>query len=103
MAANALTDFSRIDRRYERDPFGWERVNSRLASEPNPVSEEEIRHEVRRYADYAAAFDCSRAASIPLAFAVGSRKDNLSNLDRWYARDEGEPVENLMLSRLRLR
>jgi hypothetical protein len=26
MAANALTDFSRIDRRHERDPFGWERV-----------------------------------------------------------------------------
>ncbi|HZI50132.1 MAG TPA: hypothetical protein VFD75_20200 [Pyrinomonadaceae bacterium] len=61
-------------------------MNSRLASEPNPVSEEEIRHEVRRYADYVAAFDRARAACIPLAFAVGSRKDNLSNLDRWYAR-----------------
>ena len=83
--------------------FGWERVNSRLASDPNPISEDEIRREVRRYADYLATFDRSRAASIPLAFAVVSRKDNLSNLDRWYARDEGEAVGNLMLYRLKLR
>lgn len=83
--------------------FGWERVNSRLASEPNPISEEEIRQEVHRYADYVAAFDRARAASIPLAFAVVSRKDNLSNLDRWYARDEGEAAGNLVLYRLRLR
>lgn len=83
--------------------FGWERVNSRLAYEPNPVSEEEIQQEIRRYADYAATFDHARAARVPLAFAVASRKDNLSNLDRWYARDEGEPVGSLMLYRVSLR
>jgi hypothetical protein len=83
--------------------FGWERVNSRLASEPNPISDEEIHQEVRRYADYVATFDRDRAASIPLTFAVVSPKDNLSNLDRWYARDDGELVGNLMLYRLRLR
>src|SRR5262249_40094980 len=83
--------------------FGWERVNSRLASEPKPISDEEIHQEVRRYADYIATFDHAHAASLPLAFAVVSRKDNLSNLDRWYARDEGELVGNLMLYRLTLR
>jgi hypothetical protein len=83
--------------------FGWERVNARLASEPNPISEGEIQQEVRKYADYIATFDHARAASVPLEFAVASRKDNLSNLDRWYVRDEGEPVGNLLLYRLRLR
>ena len=83
--------------------FGWERVNSRLTSEPNPISVEEVQQEVRRYADYVATFDHARAASVPLAFVVASRKDNLSNLDRWYARDEGESVGNLMLYRVRLR
>ncbi len=83
--------------------FGWERVNSHLTSEPNPISEEEVRQEVRRYADYVATFDHARAASVPLGFVVASRKDNLSNLDRWYARDDGEPVGNLMLYRVRLR
>ena len=83
--------------------FGWERVNSRLASEPNPISEVEIQQEIHRYADYVATFDHARAASVPLAFAVASRKDNLSNLDRWYVRDEGESVGNLMLYRVRLR
>jgi hypothetical protein len=83
--------------------FGWERVNSRLAPEPNPVSEQEIQQEIRQYADYLATFDHARAASMPLAFAVASRKENLSNLDRWYVRDEGESVGNLMLYRVRLR
>ena len=78
-------------------------MNARLASEPNPISEGEILQEVRRYADYVATFDRARAASFPLEFAVASRKDNLSNLDRWYIRDEGEPVGNLLLYRLRLR
>jgi len=83
--------------------FGWERVNSRLASEANPVSEDEIQQEVRRYVNYVATFDRARAASLPLAFAVASGKDDLSNLDRWYARDEGESVGNLRLYRVRLR
>jgi hypothetical protein len=83
--------------------FGWERVNSRLASEPNPISEDEIQKEIRRYTDYVTTFDQVRAASVPLAFAVTSRKDNLTNLDRWYVRDEGETVGNLMLYRVRLR
>jgi hypothetical protein len=83
--------------------FGWERVNWRLASEPNPISEQEIQQEIRQYADYVATFDHDRAARVPLAFAVASRKDDLSNLDRWYARDEGEAVGNLMLFRVSLR
>jgi hypothetical protein len=78
-------------------------VNWRLASEPNPISEKEIQQEIRQYADYVATFDHDRAARVPLAFAVASRKDNLSNLDRWYARDEGEAVGNLMLFRVSLR
>jgi len=83
--------------------FGWERVNSRLASEPNPISEEEIHQEIRHYADYVTTFDHARAASLPLAFAIASRADNLSNLDRWYTRDAGESLGNLMLYRVRLR
>ncbi len=83
--------------------FGWERVNSRLASEPNPISEQEIQQEIHRYADYVATFDHVRATSMPLAFAVASREDNLSNLDRWYARNAGESLGNLMLYRVTLR
>jgi len=83
--------------------FGWERVNPGLAFSPNPISEEEIQTELRSYADYVASFDRARAASLPLSFVVASRNDNLAILDRWYARDEGVSVGNLVLYRVTLR
>jgi hypothetical protein len=83
--------------------FGWERVNPRLASSSNPISEEEIQQEVRSYSDYIASFDRDRAAGIQLSFVVASRNDNLANLDRWYARDEGVGVGKLVLYRVTLR
>ncbi|HXT64666.1 MAG TPA: hypothetical protein VN696_16615 [Pyrinomonadaceae bacterium] len=83
--------------------FGWERVNPRLAAVANPVSEEEIQQELHQYADYIATFDGTRAASMPIAFAVAGPNDNLANLDRWYARDEGEITGGLTLYRVTLR
>ena len=83
--------------------FGWERMNPRLTSTPNPVSEKEIQEEVRRYADYVATFDRARAAGLPLTFVVASPNDNLASLDRWYVRSEPEKVGNLLLYRVSLR
>ena len=83
--------------------FGWERVNPRLASTPNPVAEQEIQEELHRYAGYVASFDHARAANLPLTFVVASPSDNLTNLDRWYVRDEAEKVGNLLLYRVSLR
>ena len=83
--------------------FGWERVNPRLAATPNPVAEQDIQEELRRYADYVASFDQARATSLPLTFVVASPSDNLANLDRWYVRDEAEKAGNLLLYRVKLR
>jgi len=83
--------------------FGWERVNPRLASAPNPITEPELQQEVRRYADYIATFDRVRAASLPIAFVVAAPGDNLANFDRWYLRDQGQVAGRLVLYRVMLR
>ena len=84
--------------------FGWARVNQRLTAEQQPITDDEIRAEVRRYADYIAAFDQEHAARLPLAYVVTPADGaDLANLERWYARDQGERVGKTILYRVTLR
>lgn len=82
--------------------FGWERVNRGLGRS-DPISEDEIKLAVRTYSEYIATFDRARAASIPLTFVIAAPSDNLTNLDRWYLRDQGQPAGKLVLYRVTLR
>lgn len=82
--------------------FGWERVNRGLG-QSDPISEDEIKLAVRTYSEYVVTFDRRRAASIPLTFVIAAPSDNLTNLDRWYLRDQGQPAGKLMLYRVTLR
>jgi hypothetical protein len=84
--------------------FGWARVNERLTAEQQPIREDEIRAEVRRYGEYVAAFNRERAAQLPLLYVVTPATGaDLANLDRWYARNQGERVGNTILYRVTLR
>jgi hypothetical protein len=85
--------------------FGAERVLPRLTPDYAPLSDEEINREGRAYADYVAAFSREQAARPTLSFVVNSTQDSddLSALDRWYARDAGERVGNYTIYRVQLR
>jgi hypothetical protein len=84
--------------------FGWERVNQRLTADARPITEEELSAEVRRYGDYIASFDHARAAQLPLAYVVAPAAGvDLTKLDRWYMRDQGERVGKLILYRVTMR
>jgi hypothetical protein len=84
--------------------FGWERVNQRLTAAERPITEDEIKAEVRRYGEYVASFDHARAARLPLTYVVAPADGaDLTNLDRWYARDQGERVGQMILYRVAMR
>jgi hypothetical protein len=85
--------------------FGWERANPNLTVNWNPISPEEALDELRRYAEYFRSFSRERAARPTLSYVVTSGRLNtdLSNLDRWYERDNGERFGDYTLYRVKLR
>ncbi len=85
--------------------FGWERVNARLTANYRPITPEEISNEQRNYLDYAANFNRERAANPTLTHVLVNMKEapDLSNLDLWYERDQGQQLGNFMLYRVKLR
>ncbi len=85
--------------------FGHERVIPDLAVRPKPITSEEIAREVADYEAYAGSFSRERASRHTLSYvivAVDGGPD-LSNVDRWYQRDQGEQVGNYTLYRVQLR
>lgn len=60
---------------------------------------------VADYLAYVSSFDRARAARPRLAYLVTAAEDDadLTNLDRWYERDAGERLGELVLYRLKLR
>jgi hypothetical protein len=85
--------------------FGWERANPNLTVNWNPITPEEALDELRRYAAYYDSFNRERASHHLLSYVVTSRRlhTDLSNLDRWYERDEGERFGDYTLHRVKLR
>jgi hypothetical protein len=82
--------------------FGWERANEKLTATFRPITAEEIALEAKNYADYIASFDSTRARRPTLAYLLldAHQPINLSNLERWYTRDNGERIGRYLLYRL---
>jgi hypothetical protein len=85
--------------------FGWERANPNLTVNWKPITPEEALDELRRYATYYDSFNHERAMHPVLSYVVTSKRLNtdLSNLDRWYERAEGERFGDYTLYRVKLR
>ena len=82
--------------------FGWERANPKLTADYKPISSAELASETQNYARYVADFNAGQARQPTLGYLVieADQQTDLSNLDRWYMRDEGERVGRFLLYRL---
>jgi hypothetical protein len=85
--------------------FGWERANANLTVNWKPITQEEIFKELSEYGAYVRSFDRERASQPTLSYLVTSHRlhTDLSNLDRWYERDQGERIGAHTLYRVKLR
>ena len=85
--------------------FGWGRHSTRLSADAKPLTYGEIADEVAKYEDYRANFSVVNAASPLLRYAVvnDDTTNDLSKLDEWYDRDEGEQVGKYTIFKLRLK
>jgi hypothetical protein len=85
--------------------FGHERVIPDLSVRPKPITSKEIAREVADYQAYVASFTRERASHHILSYVIVpvDGGQNLSNLDRWYQRDQGEQVSNYTIYRVQLR
>jgi hypothetical protein len=85
--------------------FGWERANPNLTVNWKPITPEEAMDELRRYTEYYNSFNHERAAHPAISYVVTSKRlhIDISNLDRWYERDEGEHFGDYTIYRLKLR
>jgi len=85
--------------------FGHERVIPDLSVEPKPITSEEIAREVADYQAYVAGFTRERTSRHILSYVIVAVEGgfDLSNVDRWYQRDQGEQVGNYTLYRVQLR
>jgi hypothetical protein len=83
--------------------FGPGRANPMLTGHHDPITEDEISNAIREYAAFTKSFDSAVAENPLLSYAVVSSNDNLSNLDRWYQRDEVARTGEFITYRLTLR
>jgi hypothetical protein len=83
--------------------FGHERVIPDLAVNTKPITNDEISSEIANYQKFCSSFTRDQATSDQLSYVVATADDNLSNLDRWYERDQGEQIGSFMVYRVRLR
>jgi len=85
--------------------FGFHRANPVITTNFQPVSAGEIDAQVRTYSAYVAAFSREQAARWGLSYVILSdwTPYDLSNLDRWYVRDEGQRVGGSIIYSVRLR
>ncbi len=85
--------------------FGHERVIPDLSFQPKPITSDEISREINEYQAYVASFTREQASRHNLSYViipVDSGLD-LSNVDRWYQRDQGEQVGDYILYRVQLK
>ena len=85
--------------------FGHDRVIPDLSVKPKPIMNEEIALQVAEYQAYVDSFTREQAGKHVLSYLIIPVDGgvNLSNLDRWYQRDQGEQVGNYTLYRVQLR
>ncbi|HEY2974938.1 MAG TPA: hypothetical protein VGJ48_20655 [Pyrinomonadaceae bacterium] len=83
--------------------FGVDRANPGLTSNPRPITPEEVERAIDEYRYFTSTFSRTEASTPQLFYAIVSPLDDLSNLDKWYERDGGERVEDLIVYRLKLK
>ena len=85
--------------------FGHERVIPDLSVKPKPITSEEITLQVAQYQAYVDSFTREQANKHVLSYLIIPVDGgvDLSNVDRWYQRDQGERVGNYKLYRVQLR
>jgi hypothetical protein len=85
--------------------FGIDRIIPGLAANQQPITLEEARTELRRYAEYINSFSADRARHPTLSYVVvpTEASPDLSNLDRWYQRGPGEQAGLFTIYRVKLR
>jgi hypothetical protein len=84
---------------------GWGRSDPAWNVAWQPLTPTEAEAEIRGYREFCDAFNAERASRPTLTFLVAPvrRSLDLSNLERWYERDEGERVGDSIIYRLKLR
>lgn len=91
--------------------FGWGRHTDRLSSQAKPLSYFEIVEEAKLFGDYTKNFSITEATNPKLSYLVvpkewvipNKEKVDLTNLDKWYERDEGEIIGEYKLYKLKIR
>jgi hypothetical protein len=85
--------------------FGRERVILGQSVTSRPITSEEIAKKVVDYEAYMNSFSREKAAQHLLSYVIvpADGSIDLSKLDRWYQRDSGERVGDLLLYRVQLR
>lgn len=85
--------------------FGHERVITYLSIQPKPITSEEIAQVVAQYQAYVDSFTREHATRHVLSYVISPVDGgmDLSNVDRWYQRDQGEQVSGYTLYRVQLR
>ena len=85
--------------------FGWGRHSSRLSSEATPLKYHEIDEEALKYGNYRRNFGLKEASNPVISFVVVPQKWNgdLSIVDQWYDRDNGESLGDYVLYKVKLK
>ena len=85
--------------------FGHERVIPDLAVKPKPITDDEIARQVSEYKTFYSSFSRDQAIQHILSYVIVpiDGGPDLTNLDRWYHRDQGERVGGYILYRVQLR
>ena len=85
--------------------FGYERALPALTINSKPISNQEKLDEIHHFTEYGRNFMREQAAKYNLSYLITYADDepNLSNLDRWFERDNGQILGKYKLYRVKLR
>jgi hypothetical protein len=85
--------------------FGWGRHTDRLNSEYKPLTYREIDEEAAKYGEYKRNFSLVNAANPTISYVTipNDWQLDLSNLDFWYDRDNGEVFDEYTLYKVKLK
>jgi len=85
--------------------FGWGRHTDRLNSDFKPLTYGEIDAEAGKFGEYIRNFDPRNSPDTVISYVVvpDFYPSDLTNLDRWYDRDQGEELGPFTLYRVRLK
>lgn len=103
--ADQISSDPELKRLFTMTLFGLVRVNPKLSIKFNPVTDGEITEKLSVYSHFSTNFSQEHVARWPLSFVVleDGLEYDLSNLDRWYERDDGYRTGGGVIYRVRLR